>query len=186
MFGLLTKPLIRLLLPHPKVTTSMTTTEPSTPKSFIVPLLGNAQDSEADLEGHQIHRPNSIRALLATPTHTVHRLWRKFDDSFMRPVFGGRGFVPVEPGSPSERNGQQWHWEEKARKCCNMCCILCMICEELSNVCMHKKLVMKFCLVVWIVSARRLASCAKQQYLFDSEPLHVCFICPQLLPPMNQ
>ncbi|NP_001265892.1 Sodium/hydrogen exchanger 2-like [Cicer arietinum] len=109
VFGLLTKPLIRLLLPHPKVTTSMTTTEPSTPKSFIVPLLGNAQDSEADLEGHQIYRPNSIRALLATPTHTVHRLWRKFDDSFMRPVFGGRGFVPVEPGSPSERNGQQWH-----------------------------------------------------------------------------
>ncbi|XP_058770505.1 sodium/hydrogen exchanger 2-like [Vicia villosa] len=109
VFGLLTKPLIRLLLPHSKVTTSMTTTETSTPKSFIVPLLGNARDSEADLEGHEIHRPNSLRALLATPTHTVHRLWRKFDDSFMRPVFGGRGFVPVEPGSPSERNGNS-HW----------------------------------------------------------------------------
>ncbi|KAI5398437.1 sodium/hydrogen exchanger 2 [Lathyrus oleraceus] len=109
VFGLLTKPLIRLLLPHSKVTTSMTTTETSTPKSFIVPLLGNSRDSEADLEGHEIHRPNSLRALLATPTHTVHRLWRKFDDSFMRPVFGGRGFVPVEPGSPSERNGNS-HW----------------------------------------------------------------------------
>nr|ABY59540.1 Na+/H+ antiporter [Galega orientalis] len=107
LFGLLTKPLIRLLLPHPKHTSSMTTTEPSTPKSVIVPLLGDHRDSEADLEGHEIHRPNSLRALLSTPTHTVHRLWRKFDDSFMRPVFGGRGFVPVEPGSPSERNGHQ-------------------------------------------------------------------------------
>lgn len=108
VFGLLTKPLIRLLLPHPKITSSMTTTESTTPKSFIVPLLGDSRDSEADLEGHEIHRPNSLRALLSTPTHTVHRLWRKFDDSFMRPVFGGRGFVPVEPGSPSERNGNQW------------------------------------------------------------------------------
>lgn len=105
---MLTKPLIRLLLPHPKATHSMTSTEPSTPKSVTVPLLGSAQDSEADLEGREIHRPSSIRALLSTPTHTVHRLWRRFDDSFMRPVFGGRGFVPVEPGSPSERNGHQW------------------------------------------------------------------------------
>nr|ABV00895.1 Na+/H+ antiporter [Trifolium repens] len=108
VFGLLAKPLIRLLLPHQKATNSMTTTESSTPKSVIVPLLGEPRDSEADLEGHEIHRPNSIRALLSTPTHTVHRLWRKFDDSFMRPVFGGRGFVPVEPGSPTERNGNLW------------------------------------------------------------------------------
>jgi sodium/hydrogen exchanger 8 len=28
-----------------------------------------------------------------------HHYWRKFDDGFMRPVFGGRGFVP---GSPTE------------------------------------------------------------------------------------
>lgn len=86
----------------------MTSIESSTPKSVTVPLLGSAQDSEADLDGHDIHRPSSLRALLSTPTHTVHRLWRKFDDSFMRPMFGGRGFVPVEPVSPSERNGHQW------------------------------------------------------------------------------
>ncbi|TKY52166.1 Sodium/hydrogen exchanger 2 [Spatholobus suberectus] len=109
VFGLMTKPLIRLLLPqspHPKGSTITITTDPSTPKSVTVPLL--AQDSEADLDGHEIHRPSSIRALLTTPTHTVHRLWRKFDNAFMRPVFGGRGFVPVEPGSPTERNGHQW------------------------------------------------------------------------------
>ncbi|XP_061349513.1 sodium/hydrogen exchanger 2-like [Gastrolobium bilobum] len=110
VFGLMTKPLIRLLLPqdpHSKGTNSMTSTDPSTPKSFNVPLLGSAQDSEADLDS-RVPRPSSIRALLSTPTHTVHRLWRKFDDAFMRPVFGGRGFVPVEPGSPNERNGHPW------------------------------------------------------------------------------
>ncbi|KAF7805168.1 Sodium/hydrogen exchanger 2 [Senna tora] len=108
VFGLMTKPLIRYLLPHAK-NSSSATTESSTPKSFFtVPLLGGSQDSEADIDG-QIIRPSSIRLLLTTPTHTVHRYWRKFDDAFMRPVFGGRGFVPVEPGSPTERNGQQWH-----------------------------------------------------------------------------
>lgn len=109
VFGLMTKPLIRLLLPHTpnhKEINIVIATDTSTPKSATVPLLGSAQDSEVDID--PIHRPSSIRALLRTPTHTVHRLWRKFDDAFMRPVFGGRGFVPVEPGSPSERNGHQW------------------------------------------------------------------------------
>ncbi|KAG4397516.1 hypothetical protein GLYMA_10G158700v4 [Glycine max] len=113
VFGLLTKPLIRLLLPHTphhKESSITIITDPSTPspKSVTIPLLGSAQESEVDIDGHDIHRPSSIRALLTTPTHTVHRLWRKFDDAFMRPVFGGRGFVPVEPGSPTERNGHQW------------------------------------------------------------------------------
>ncbi|KAJ7973418.1 Sodium/hydrogen exchanger [Quillaja saponaria] len=107
VFGMMTKPLIRLLLPHTKSSTSMVLSDPTTPKSLAVPLLGAAQDSEADLDGHDFPRPSSIRALLATPTHTVHRYWRKFDDAFMRPVFGGRGFVPVAPGSPTERV-QQW------------------------------------------------------------------------------
>ncbi|XP_041019836.1 sodium/hydrogen exchanger 2 [Juglans microcarpa x Juglans regia] len=106
VFGLLTKPLIRFLLPQPKHTTSMLlSSDPSTPKSVTVPLLGEGQDSEFDLP--QVVRPNSIRALLRTPTHTVHHYWRKFDNAFMRPVFGGRGFVPFVPGSPTERSFQQ-------------------------------------------------------------------------------
>ena len=104
MFGLLTKPLIKCLIPHPKLTTSMLS-DPATPKSFSVPLLGSAQDSELDLDSLHVPRPTSIRAFLATPTHTVHRYWRKFDDAFMRPMFGGRGFVPFVPGSPTERGG---------------------------------------------------------------------------------
>lgn len=111
----MTQPLIRILLPPPNLTVSMTRADSSTPKSVTAPLLGAAQDSEADLDGH-IHRPSSIRALLTTPTHTVHRYWRKFDDAFMRPVFGGRGFVPVDPGSPTESKGPyQWHGEDNQR-----------------------------------------------------------------------
>ncbi|KAF5943298.1 hypothetical protein HYC85_020940 [Camellia sinensis] len=103
VFGTLTKPLVRFLLPPLKHSSSMTSSEPSSPKSFTLPLLGNGQeDSEADTGIHSIPRPTSVRMLLSTPTHTVHHYWRKFDDAFMHPVFGGRGFVPYVPGSPIE------------------------------------------------------------------------------------
>nr|ALP46549.1 vacuoloar Na+/H+ antiporter 4 [Eschscholzia californica] len=102
VFGLMTKPLIRLLLPSPKPFSSMLSSEPSSPKSFIVPLLENGQGP--DVNPVNLLRPSSIRMLLATPTHTVHHYWRKFDNAFMRPVFGGRGFVPFVPGSPIEQS----------------------------------------------------------------------------------
>ncbi|KAK8342601.1 hypothetical protein V6Z11_A08G252500, partial [Gossypium hirsutum] len=94
--------LLLVLLPHPKITTSMLS-EASTPKSSTIPFLGSADNSFDDNLG-AAHRPSSIRELLATPTHTVHRYWRKFDNAFMRLVFGGRGFVPFVPGSPTERS----------------------------------------------------------------------------------
>ncbi|KAL8257450.1 hypothetical protein R6Q59_029491 [Mikania micrantha] len=105
VFGLITQPLVRLLLPAPKTLNRMISSEPTSPKSFIVPLL-NGQDSEVDLS-QNVPRPSSLRMLLATPSHTVHYYWRKFDNAFMRPVFGGRGFVPFNPGSPSEQSVHQ-------------------------------------------------------------------------------
>ncbi|CAH9087139.1 unnamed protein product [Cuscuta europaea] len=108
VFGFMTKPLISLLLPLHKQSTSafssMTTSESGTPRDFTVPLLDNLHDSENSLNdtSADVPRPTALRMLLSTPTHTVHRYWRKFDDSFMRPVFGGRGFVPFVPGSPTE------------------------------------------------------------------------------------
>ncbi|CAK9152186.1 unnamed protein product, partial [Ilex paraguariensis] len=105
VFGLMTQPLIRFLLPPTNQSTSAVSSDPNTPKSVTVPLLGHQQDSEVDdITGHDVPRPSSLRMLLTTPTHTVHRYWRKFDDTFMRPVFGGRGFVPFVPGSPTERS----------------------------------------------------------------------------------
>ncbi|KAL3505791.1 hypothetical protein ACH5RR_031173 [Cinchona calisaya] len=106
VFGLMTKPLIRLLLPSPKHLSRMVSSEPVSPKSFLVPLL-NGQDSEADLGAH-MPRPTSLRMLMTAPTHTVHYYWRKFDNAFMRPVFGGRGFVPYVPGSPIDQSNHQW------------------------------------------------------------------------------
>lgn len=70
-----------------------------------MPLLegGDDRHTKEDEGSDKITRPSSLRLLLTTPTHTVHRLWRKFDDTFMRPVFGGRGFVPQVPSSPPEQ-----------------------------------------------------------------------------------
>ncbi|KAG9457571.1 hypothetical protein H6P81_002079 [Aristolochia fimbriata] len=102
VFGLMTKPLIRLLLPPNLKRMSSISSDPGSPKSFLSPLLGNGQGSEVD--AGDIPRPTSLRMLLQTPTHTVHHYWRKFDDAFMRPMFGGRGFAPFVPGSPTERS----------------------------------------------------------------------------------
>jgi len=117
---MMTKPLIRFLIPHghpPKRKRSLANLEESSPKSITVPFLGGSQDSEEvdndnDTDGNDSHGPSSIRDLLTTPTHTVHRLWRKFDDAIMRPVFGGRGFVPVVPTSPTEsESNYQSQWD---------------------------------------------------------------------------
>ncbi|KNA07400.1 hypothetical protein SOVF_172210 [Spinacia oleracea] len=109
VFGLLTKPLILYLLPQPKHFTSCSTvSDLGSPKSLSLPLLESQPDFEADNGNHDestvrsLGRPGSLRMLLNSPTHTVHHYWRKFDDGFMRPVFGGRGFVQYVPGSPTE------------------------------------------------------------------------------------
>ncbi|KAL7178068.1 hypothetical protein ACSBR2_031259 [Camellia fascicularis] len=107
VFGLMTKPLVRILLPSPKYLNEMPSSEPTSPKSFTMPLLTNGHGSEADLGTHNIPRPTSLRMLLATPSNTVHYYWRKFDNAVMRPAFGGRGFVPFVAGSPIEQSVHQ-------------------------------------------------------------------------------
>ncbi|KAF5736923.1 Sodium/hydrogen exchanger [Tripterygium wilfordii] len=108
VFGFITKPLVRILLPSTKQNADKNSSEPSSPKSFTVPLLSNGHDSDIEHSSHNVPRPTSLRMLLSKPSHTVHYYWRKFDDSFMRPVFGGRGFVPYVPGSPLEQSIQEW------------------------------------------------------------------------------
>ncbi|KAF2311008.1 hypothetical protein GH714_019031 [Hevea brasiliensis] len=112
VFGLMTKPLVRILLPSPKHTSSMLSSEPSSPKSFTAPLL-NGQDLEDNKGSCNVSRPTSLRMLLSTSSHSVHHYWRKFDDAFMRPVFGGRGFVPFIPGSPTDESLLQWQHERE-------------------------------------------------------------------------
>lgn len=110
----MTKPIVRILLPSPNHTSS---SEPSSPKSLIVPLL-NGQDLEDNKGSYDVSYPTSLRMLLSTPSPTVHHYWRDFDDAFMRPVFGGRGFVPFIPGSPTEGSLLQWQqWGEIFNEC---------------------------------------------------------------------
>lgn len=101
VFGMMTKPLIRFLLP---ASSNTVTSEPSSPKSLHSPLLTSMQGSDLEVATANIVRPSSLRMLLSKPTHTVHYYWRKFDDALMRPMFGGRGFVPFSPGSPTEQS----------------------------------------------------------------------------------
>ncbi|KAF3950381.1 hypothetical protein CMV_023859 [Castanea mollissima] len=100
--GLLTKPIVRFLLPH---SSGIISPDFLSSKSLNLPLLGiNGQESEGNISTN-ITRPSSLRMLWTTPSRTVHCYWRKFDDAVMRPVFGGRGFVPYIPGSPTETEG---------------------------------------------------------------------------------
>ncbi|GLU03422.1 hypothetical protein SLE2022_206240 [Rubroshorea leprosula] len=113
VFGLLTKPLISFLLPMRQP--SSTAGELPIDKPITEPLLANGNGNEHDQllangnghvhdqESHMtIPRPTSLRMLLTVPAYTaVHYYWRKFDNAFMRPVFGGRGFTPLAPGSPT-------------------------------------------------------------------------------------
>jgi hypothetical protein len=50
-----------------------------------------------------VTRSSSLHMLLTAPTFTVHYLWRKFDDAYMRPIFGGRNLgVPLGIGQQTE------------------------------------------------------------------------------------
>ena len=56
---------------------------------FTLPFFST---DEEDASGSGIvleQAKRSISMLLERPVHTVHIYWRKFDDRFMRPIFGG-------------------------------------------------------------------------------------------------
>lgn len=95
VFGLLTKPLLRMLLPHPPEES-----EPSSPRSLTTPLIGNGGDPDAETGNlRTLTTTSSLKMLLNSPTNTVHHYWRRFDDAVMRPIFGGRGFVSYATGT---------------------------------------------------------------------------------------
>lgn len=100
MFGSITKPLIeRLLLRNakPAMTSDMQSLE-----DLRLMFLETGEPSE-DSNNNQPGAPkgSSLRLLMRNPTSTVHYFWRKFDDRYMRSFFGGRGFVPFVPSSPT-------------------------------------------------------------------------------------
>lgn len=96
----MTKPLIEaVLLRNAKPTVSDATDSPSLEDLRLL-FLENG-DPVDEGSNQPVRKRSSLRLLMANPTSTVHYFWRKFDDRFMRPVFGGRGFVPFVPCSPT-------------------------------------------------------------------------------------
>ncbi|OVA20098.1 Na+/H+ exchanger [Macleaya cordata] len=97
VFGSITKPLIECVLFGRKSDTP----QPASLEDIRLLFLDNG--GPLDEMGQPIlPRGSSIGLLMQYPASTVHYFWRKFDDKYMRPVFGGRGFVPVVPGSPTD------------------------------------------------------------------------------------
>jgi sodium/hydrogen exchanger 8 len=104
VFGTATKPLIGWLLPARLKTLYREDSDPPSPKDISVdsdihvPLLFGASEADQEHNGgnffiNGLRRPSSITALLGASTSGIHRVWRNFDDAYMRPLFGGRGFV---------------------------------------------------------------------------------------------
>ena len=90
MFGFLTRPLISAMLPrHSRALSRGHSTGSNSPKDdFTLPFLSADEGtSGSGIVLEQAKR--SLSMMLERPVHTVHIYWRKFDDRFMRPIFGG-------------------------------------------------------------------------------------------------
>jgi len=92
VFGFLTKPLISYLIPHHE-TIKITHREFVPPNEDLnVPLL-----SLEESVGTNISRAkDSLSLLIERPVYTIHFYWRKFDDAYMRPIFGGLVSTPTD------------------------------------------------------------------------------------------
>ncbi|XP_072997874.1 sodium/hydrogen exchanger 1-like isoform X3 [Typha latifolia] len=99
VFGSITKPLVQALLSCNSKSLNDEDTNQSGLEDIHYLFLENGRANESENNGASLRR--SLGMLIMHPTHTIHYFWRKFDDKYMRPIFGGRGFVPSDPGSSS-------------------------------------------------------------------------------------
>ncbi|GAB2279836.1 Sodium/hydrogen exchanger 4 [Dionaea muscipula] len=85
VFGLLTKPLITCLIPHRG---GRDHGEPRSPKDdhdLDLPLLSTEESVSTNLT----RAKDSLSMLLERPVFIIHHYWKKFDNAYMRPFFGG-------------------------------------------------------------------------------------------------
>ncbi|XP_078165805.1 Na+/H+ (sodium hydrogen) exchanger 3 isoform X2 [Carex rostrata] len=98
VFGSLTRPLITMMLPHrhQSETGSHHGSDNGSPSKddMIFPFL--TLDDDPSSSG-LLQAKQSLSMLLERPVHTIHVHWRKFDDAYMRPIFGGPG-LRIEEG----------------------------------------------------------------------------------------
>ncbi|KAF8401609.1 hypothetical protein HHK36_012555 [Tetracentron sinense] len=97
VFGSITKPLIDTVLLRHSRPSNTDTSESQSLEDLRLLFLENGESSN----DRPLPKRSSLSLLIRHPTSTVHHFWRRFDDRYMRPVFGGRGFVPFVPRSPT-------------------------------------------------------------------------------------
>ena len=104
---MLTKPLVLWILPNHL--RSSQRSRSSSPTKILINEYGlNASLLEGNGPSDNFAtRSSSLHMLLTAPTFTVHYLWRKFDDAYMRPIFGGRHLgSPLGEGQPNDPNSR--------------------------------------------------------------------------------
>ncbi|KAL3503573.1 hypothetical protein ACH5RR_038022 [Cinchona calisaya] len=85
VFGFLTKPLVSYLLP-PHANTGDIHREPTISKEDMkLPLLSFEESAATNV----LRAKDSLSMLIERPVYTIHHYWRRFDDAYMRPIFGG-------------------------------------------------------------------------------------------------
>lgn len=97
VFGSMTKPMMQALLGQNSKSLNSDDNNVSSLDDIHLLFLENGREAESSNN----HRSSLGMLLLRNPTSTIHHLWRKFDDNYMRPVFGGRCFMPHVAGSTS-------------------------------------------------------------------------------------
>lgn len=80
VFGFFTMPLISNLLPPNELDR-----QPTVEEEFTLPLLSLEESAATNI----LRAKDSLSMLIERPVFAIHTYWRKFDDTYMRPVFGG-------------------------------------------------------------------------------------------------
>lgn len=85
MFGFLTKPLITYLLPHTATSNIQRKESKDISDDLNLPLLSFEESASTNIS----RAKDNLSMLMESPVHTIHSYWRRFDDAYMRPMFGG-------------------------------------------------------------------------------------------------
>lgn len=96
VFGFLTKPLIRYLLPQTGLPNSLDRDPTISKEDMRLPLLSLEESASTNL----LRAKDGLSRLIERPVYTIHSLWRRFDNAYMRPTFGGPPSDPCDQCPP--------------------------------------------------------------------------------------
>ncbi|CAA6663560.1 unnamed protein product [Spirodela intermedia] len=98
VFGSVTNPLIQVTLFRQSRPAPAADMDP--PSLEDIRLLFLEPANRGVDEGGSNQRRSGVGLIIRHPTSAAHYFWRWFDDRFMRPIFGGRGFMRLIHGFP--------------------------------------------------------------------------------------